>query len=396
MKRFIPKQKYIRIFLVLCILFSLVSIPFVYIISHQFSNYALKQIDKVNRIEVIHSQENAEFFFRKMTAYGLNMYQDKSISVWLTDRIEEPQQQIDAIKAATNYMTTEPFVENIYLFNMRTEHAINLKYGISTFTQFSDQSILDIVKQTRKSYLNFIVYEKDGQQKLALIIPTVPSGQQSFGYLAMILDNTLLQQYLLKDDRSSGMRSFILNQSGQMMLGTSGTEDLYIELTGKSTLESGSYTHKYKDEQWSVQYARIEPQGWMLYNIARIELIRADFNSFRNKMLAFAASFVVLMLGILFWNSRRTYKPFSQLADQLEMKFGLQLQSKTDEGPREEYKVIRYGIEMLADRVDQVDTFMREHKSTIKLEYLKQWIIQGKLITPVEHYLREHTELFRG
>ncbi|MCD9020720.1 AraC family transcriptional regulator [Cohnella silvisoli] len=396
MKRFIPKHKYIRIFLALCILFSLVSIPFVYIISRQFSTYAMKQIDKANQIEVVHAQENSRFLFKKMIGYGLNMYQDKSIQLWLTDKQEKPDHQTDAMKAAANYTTTEPFIENIYLFNMRSEHAINLKYGVSSFARFSDQAMLDIVRQSRKSYLNFFLYPSNGQKKMALIIPTVPSGQQSFGYLVMLMDINLLQQYLLKDNRSSGTRSFILDRKGQVMLGSSDTVDLYAELAKKSTEETGSYAHKYKGELWSIQYAQIEPQGWTLYQTAKYDQILADFNSFRNKMLLFAASFVVVMLGILFWNSRRTYKPFSQLADQLEMKFGLQLRSENNEGPREEYKVIRYGIEMLANQVDKMDTSIREHKSVIKLEYLRQWIVQGKLIVPVEHYLREQTELFEG
>ncbi len=397
MKRLIPKQKYVRIFLVLCILFSVVSIPFVYLISRQFSAYAMKQIDKASQTEVVHSQENAKFLFKKMIAYGLNMYQNKSINLWLTDMTENSSHQVDAIESATNYMSTEPFIANVYLFNMRTENAINLKYGISSFERFSDQEMLAIIQQPRKSYLNFIVHETMGRKMLALIIPTVPSGQRSFGYLVMLMDNKLLEQYLLKDDRQLGTKSFVLDGDGQTVLGVNGSEDLYAELAQKSQqFAAGSFKHAYKGELLSVQYAHIEPQGWTLYNTAKYKQILADFNSFRNRMLLIAALFAVLLLGILFWNSRRTYRPYAQLADQLEMKFGLKLKSETHDGPREEYKVIRYGIELLTNQVDQLDISMREHKSLIKTEYLRQWIVQGKLIAPVERYLHEETALFRG
>ncbi|QTH41065.1 AraC family transcriptional regulator [Cohnella sp. LGH] len=397
MKRLIPKQKYVRIFLVLCILFSVVSIPFVYLISRQFSAYAMKQIDKASQTEVVHSQENAKFLFKKMIAYGLNMYQNKSINLWLTDMTENSAHQVDAIESATNYMSTEPFIANVYLFNMRTENAINLKYGISSFERFSDQEMLAIIQQPRKSYLNFIVHETMGRKMLALIIPTVPSGQRSFGYLVMLMDNKLLEQYLLKDDQQLGTKSFVLDGDGQTVLGANGSEDLYAELAQKSQqFAAGSFKHTYKGELLSVQYAHIEPQGWTLYNTAKYKQILADFNSFRNRMLLIAALFAVLLLGILFWNSRRTYRPYAQLADQLEMKFGLKLKSETNDGLREEYKVIRYGIELLTNQVDQLDISMREHKSLIKTEYLRQWIVQGKLIAPVERYLHEETALFRG
>jgi len=393
-KRFMPKQKYIRIFLALCILLTLVSIPFAYILSYQFSAYAMKQIDKMSEIEVLHAKKNSEHLFKKMIAYGLNIYQDKSVNLWLTGKEENVDHQVDAMQSATKFMTNEPFVENIYLINMRSERVIDLKYGIASFAEFSDRSILEIVKQPRKSYLNFSIYQTNGQNKLALIIPTVPSGQHYFGYLVMLLDDRLLQQYLLKDFRQSGIKSFILGRDGQIMLGSDDTEDMYVELAKKATLATGSFNYKYMGELWSIQYAQIEPEGWTLYHTAKIEQIRADFNSFRSTMLLIAASFLLLMLAILFWNSRRTFKPFSQLADQLEMKFGLQIKGKSSDGPQEEYQVIQYGIEMLADRINQMDTSMREHKSVLKMEYLRQWVVQGKLIAPEEHYLREHTKLF--
>jgi len=397
MKRFIPRRTYLRIFLVLGFLFALVSIPFVYLISRQFSAYALKQIDKVNRIEVEHTRENAEFVFKKMIGYGLNLYQDKSIQLWLTDRDETPEHQVDAMQAAANYMTTEPFIENIYLFNMRTEHAINQKFGLSTFGKFTDQTALEIVKQPRKSYLNFTSYETNGVRKLALVIPTVPSGQQSFGYLVMVMEDKLIRQYLLKDNRQSGIRSFILDRDGRIMLGLDAEEAEYAELTAKASREEGSFTHRNGGELWSVRYSKIEPQGWTLFSMAKVEEIRADFDSFRNKMLAFAVFFAILMLAVLFWNSRRAFRPFSLLAEQLESKLGPRLKRDSGgDGPREEYSVLRSGIEILADEVDKLDMSMREQKSVIKTEYLRQWIVQGKLIAPTERYLREHTALLEG
>ncbi|MBW7454084.1 helix-turn-helix domain-containing protein [Paenibacillus sepulcri] len=395
MNRFIPKQAYIRIFLSLCILFTVVSVPFVYMMTHQFSIYAMKQIDQVNETEIAHSRDNAEFIFNKMIAYGFNMYADKSISTWLMASEESQGTQVDAIVAANKYMTTEPFLDNVYLINMRTEHTIDLKYGLSSFQQFRDQPMLEMAKQKRSSYQRFFVHQVNGTTKLAMIIPTVPSGQQSFGYLVLLLNDALMKQYLLKGDANSEIQSFILDNEGNLMLGASDSTQLNMELAATAVKGSGSYTKDHKGESWSVQYALIEPQGWYIYHMAKLEGIRADFISFRLKMIIFVSCLVVVLIAILFWNSRRTYKPFSQLADQLEMKFGLHLKNnQKDDSSMAEYKVIRYGIEMLEDRMGQLDSSMREHRNVIKTEYLRQWILQGKLITPVEHYLREQSSLF--
>lgn len=391
---FIPKQTYIRIFLSLCILFILVPIPFVYLMSHQFSIYAMRQIDKVNKTEIAHSRDNAKFIFNKLISYGLNMYADKSIQSWMRAGSESQEAQVEAIEAATKYMTTEPFLDNVYLINMRTKHAIDLKYGIASFPQFRDQDMLDRVRQSRSSYLRFFVHKVNGTQQLALIIPTVPSGQQSFGYLALILNDNLMQQYLLKGDSSQEIRSFILDKSGQVMLGPQDSEDLYAGLTVNSVGEAGSFTRTYEGESWAVQYAMIEPQGWIIYQMAKLEGMRADFNSFRTKFVIVVAGLDALLIVILFWNSRRTYKPFTQLANQLETKLGLHSKNKYKDIAMAEFKVIRHGIEMLEDRMIQLDSSMREHQNVIKAEYLRQWILQGKLSSPVTQYLHENSGLF--
>ncbi|MFD0713114.1 helix-turn-helix domain-containing protein [Paenibacillus sp. GCM10027626] len=394
MSRFIPKQTYIRIFLSLCILFIAVSIPFVYLMTHQFSIYAMKQIDKVNKTEIAHSRDNAKFIFNKLISYGLNMYADKSIKSWMTAGAESQEAQVEAIVAANKYLATEPFLDNAYLINMRTKHVIDLKYGILAFSQFGDQEMLDRVGQPRSTYLRFFLHRLNGTQQLALIIPSVPSGQQSFGYLVLLLNDKLMQQYLLKEDAGAEIQSFILDKNGQVMLGQPAADDLYDGLITLSSNETGSFTRTYEGETWSVQYAAIEPQGWSIYHMAKLEGIRADFVSFRTRMVIFVACLIGLLIVILFWNSRRTYKPFTQLANQLESKFGLHQKNRQRDSAMDEYKVIRHGIEMLEDRMGQLDSSMREHRNVIKTEYLRQWVLQGKLASPVEQYLHEHSTLF--
>lgn len=394
MKRWIPKRKYVRIFLALCLLLSLVSIPFVYVVSSQLSAYATRQIDKANEVEASHAEENARFVFAKMTGYGLNMYQDKSIQLWLTDGEETPAHQVDAMKAASNYAVTEPYIDNIYLFNMRTGYALDLKFGLAPFGKFADQAALALIRSPRKSYLNFQIYETDGGRKLALVIPTVPSGQESFGYLVMLLKQPLMQQYLLKDDAASGLRSFILDRDGNVMLGANDAPGLYADLAAEATRGKGSFSREYGGERWSVQYADIEPQGWTLYRVVRYDRLLADFDAFRDRMFGFAAAFALVSLGILFWSSRRAYKPITRLAERLETKLGRELRDEA--GPREEYRVIQEGIDLLADRVDQMDASMREHRNVVREEYLRQWIAQGKANAQIEKVLREETGLFEG
>ncbi|MFD2330544.1 helix-turn-helix domain-containing protein [Cohnella sp. GCM10020058] len=407
MKKLMPRRTHIRIFLGSCLLFVLVSVPVVFFMTRQFSIFALNQIDKVNKTEITHSRDNAAFILDKMIAYGFTMYADKSVQAWMTADAETQGHEIEAIAAAAKYRTTEPFLKNAYLLNMRTEHVIDIAYGITSFADFDDQDILRLAKTPAKAYQRFFVHRTSGTRSLALMIPTVPSGQPSYGYLVLLLDDALMKQYLLKENKGAGFISFMLDEEGRLMLGpdekgnasgaaevSGSSEGLYKELAIRASGASGSFKQRFEKESWSVQYARIEPQGWTLYQMAKLEGINADFYAFRTKLMVVLAGLVALLLGILFWNSRRTYKPFSQLASQLETKLGPSLQRRQDEGPLAEHSVIRYGIEMLESRMVELDSSMREHRDVIKSEYLRQWILQGKLIPPVEQYLREHSGLF--
>lgn len=408
MKKLMPRRTHIRIFLGSCLLFVLVSVPVVFFMTRQFSTYALNQIDKVNKTELAHSQDNAEFILDKLIAYGFTMYADKSVQAWMTADVETQDREIEAIAAAAKYRTTEPFLKNAYLLNMRTGHVIDIAYGIASFAEFADQDILRLAKAPAKAYQRFFVHRADGERSLALMIPTVPSGQPSYGYLVLLLDDALMKQYLLKENKTAGFISFMLDDEGRMMLGpdeedrttaageTSGAsnEGLYKELASRAEGASGSFKQRYDRESWSVQYARIEPQGWTLYQMAKLEGINADFYAFRTKLMVVLAGLVALLLAILFWNSRRAYRPFSQLASQLETKLGSSLQRGQTGEPLTEHSVIRYGIELLENRMVELDSSMREHRDVIKTEYLRQWILQGKLIPPVEQYLREHSGLF--
>ncbi|GIO15707.1 hypothetical protein J19TS2_52620 [Cohnella xylanilytica] len=409
LSRFVPRRTYLRIFLGISLLFALVSVPIVYLMTNQFSRYAMKQIDKVNRTEIEHSRDNAKFIFDKMIAYGFNMYSDSSIQAWLTADSESSAAEVEALAAAAKYKTTEPFLYNAYLLNMRTEHAIDLKYGISSFERFADPEILALARTPRSAYQRLFVHRTNGERRLAIMIPTVPSGQPSFGYLVLLLDDEVMKQYLLKggDGNAAGFKSFILDEKGEVMLGSAGADaaepnaepnaELYAELAAKaSEAGSGNFTERYGGQSWAVRYELIEPQGWKLYQMAELKGIRADFLVFRTRMIAILSGMILLLIAILFWNSRRAFRPFSQLANQLEQKLGPSLASRSGDGPLEEIRVIRQGIELLEDRMVRLDSSMREHRNVIKSEYLRQWILQGKLIAPVEPYLREQSDLFGG
>lgn len=393
--RLIPRQTYIRIFLGLGLLFTLVSVPFVILVTHQFSRYAMKQIDQVNEAELTHSRDNAEFLLSKLTAYGLNMYADKSIKAWMTAGAETLEAQVDAISAGTNYIATEPFLDNVYLLNMQTKHVIDMKIGIEPFEQFGDQEILEMARHPQSTYLRFFAHSANGSRQLALMIPTVPSGQPSFGYLVLLLNDDLLRKYLLKQDGPAGFQSFILDGGGEVMLGAPDSRELPAGLAVRATADKGNFTFGYEGRSWSVQYAKIEPQGWIFFQMAELATIRGDFRSFQTKTTAFLASMIVLLLAILFWNSRRVYRPFSQLANQLASRLGPALMDKPlKEGRTDEYHVIRYGIEMMEEEMERLDESMREHRNVIKAEYLRQWLLQGKLISPIERYLRQESALF--
>ncbi len=111
----------------------MIIIPFSMFLANQFSKYAYSQMDLFNRDTMLQTASRTEFLLNKLKAYGLHMYQDRTVQEWLQSASRSPLDDMDALHALTNYMSTEPFIKRAYLVNVHKEQVIDSLKGLVSF-----------------------------------------------------------------------------------------------------------------------------------------------------------------------------------------------------------------------------------------------------------------------
>lgn len=394
MGNWIPKHTYVRISLLLAVLFAAIIIPFTIVLSNQFSRYAFAEIDRYTQEKIVQTTDNTEFMLRKLKSYGINMYEDADIHGWLLGDSRDQFVLNAAVNRVSKLLSTEPFISKVYLVNMKHRDVIDTKLGIFRFQNFADQAILNKIKNNRPDFLTCFTHQANGTSYLAMIVPSIPSRQEMFGYIVLLMDKTLLQDYLLQRNQGADSRVIVLDENGELVLGTAETEEVRMVAAGIPREKYGTYQKEALGRSYSVNFRMMGAEKWVVYHISRMEDLTRNVSAFRNRIILTLLMILFLLCTVAFWSARRTYKPFASLAEQLQGSFVKQSQDQgSKRKPLQEYDVIKQGIELLMDSVNRSNTSIRNHKDLIKGEYLRQWLLQGSLHENIREYISYHSEL---
>ncbi|RAP78532.1 helix-turn-helix domain-containing protein [Paenibacillus montanisoli] len=410
------KQMYIRIFLIMTIFFTMIIIPFSLFLTRQFSQYALEDIDRFTLDKMNQTIQNTEFVLKNIQTSGLQIYEDQRIRSWLIAQEESPTLQYKANEAIRWYLNTEPFIHSAYLINFSTKRVIysqgeiagdSRKVGISVFDDFFDQEMLHLVQNNRPHFLRFISHEmtsaqpgldsnRSKTQALALIIPSVPSNKLENGYLILLLNNQLLETYLLQWNESARSEVMLINYSGEVVLGHQKSEYFKIAKSNYVKDRFGRFDWNFAGKNYSVRYADMETIGWILLHITPTEQWEKNLNGFQNKIIWSCVILLVTAVIMSFWISRKNYKPFSELVQQIQQKFKIDAVGRETARHFNEVEVIKHSFDTLLGKIDQLDHAMKSNQSLVKEEYIRQWVLSGKLTKPIKEYLSRESDLLHS
>ncbi|AJY76838.1 helix-turn-helix domain-containing protein [Paenibacillus beijingensis] len=341
-----PKQSFLRIFLLIAISFMLLVTPFSLYLSYLFSDHAYQEIDRFNEQMLMHTQRNIEFLADQLKNYSLNIYQDAHIQKWFQASEDENKGMLqnDALIALTKYMTNEPFIRSAYLVNTRTSSVIDYRSRKYTFKEFHDAAILRIIRERSDRFLQYIPHEVDGQTYQALIVPSSRQGVQYNGYLVLLLDRVSLEEYLLQNSEIEGIETFVVGADGGIVLGNVRPE-LADKLKRMPAGELGRYETSVDGQKWSVNHAKVPLEDWTVYYLTRMSNLTKETGKVQRTLLWCSALMFLLLLVILFWNARFTHRKF----------------------------------QLLENRMSELRQFVHSHKEIIRMEAVRQWLLQGKL-----------------
>lgn len=374
------KSTYLRIFLWSCILITIIIIPFSLFLIQRFSDYASSQLGYINRDRIEETLDRTEFILAKLKWYGLNMYEDQTLQNWIYSLEDDPLLDAAALQTLSKYLSKESFFEGAYLFNMRREKVMDSKVGLLSFDEFSDQTILKRVKQKGPFLLRYSHYETGGKSYISLVFPSSYVEKEHYGYLVVLLNPQVLQNYLISGEGSEkGAKDYqvtLMDRSGQTILGQADDRIMAGVMRSRTDTKKGSFELKADEQTIYVNYADLDTQDWTIYSLSGMKQFRKQVTSFQQTIVLCSILLLILLLVAVLWNSHFFFKPFRILAAQIHGKLGIHAKSDID--------AIRQSVVLL-----------RDHSPLIKTEFLRRWILQGRLGNSAREALSRESKILQ-
>ncbi|MCU6710884.1 cache domain-containing protein [Paenibacillus sp. J5C_2022] len=311
-----------RIFLWLCILFTVIIMLFSLFLADRFSQFAASQLGSFHADKIKETVERSEFVLAKLKGYSMSMYDDQSLQNWFYSQSYEPLQDAETLRVLTKYLSNEPLIDSAYLFNMRKEQVMDSKIGLQSFHEFKDTKLLSRIQEEPPALMRFFHHTVGESSHPALILPSSPSQEPQYGYLVILLHKDMLEKVLMAGGEGEDNWLLMMDAEGTLILGE-GDDELRQELAAArgsddhGTFELGDGRHGIH-----VNYADLESQPWTIYSYTEMKQFYRQATSFKNVILGTSLILLAVLVVIAFWNSRQFMKPFRKLAGQLQRLLG--------------------------------------------------------------------------
>jgi AraC-like DNA-binding protein len=370
-----PKSTYIRIFIALAVLSTVIIAVFSLSLTKQLSKYYMEEIESISESQLNETAFNIEFTLNKLKSYSINMYQDPDITAWISSNKRDKVADYNTIRALRRYMNTEPFISSVYLMNKHTGHILDYQRGLSTLAAYHDQTLLRVIEQKKTEYLHFFYYEAAEASYWVLILPPSIRNSEYYGSLVLLFDLGIMGDYI-HNSGNSDVQMAILDEEGRFVLGDE-REEWRSAIKQQAAVDRKShFQFDYEGDTYFTSVAGINSGKWSLYHMMSMSGWYKKVNTFSQKIVISSIVMLAAIILVMFWNSRKYIKPFSTLANNVR-----QLAAEPPEERRadSEYDVIKRGIDNLVHTRDEMMDTMRDHESVILDEYFRRWILQGKL-----------------
>ncbi|TVX95924.1 AraC family transcriptional regulator [Cohnella terricola] len=386
---------YFRNFILFMAVFIIVFLPFIFLITTQFSRYAIEEVDRTAHTKVNEIRDNTEYVLEKLKGYALSMYEDQNIQYWLLGDQSDQLLAVAAMKSQNNFMYNEPFISRTYIINSLSQSVIDSKLGKSAFKDFEDHTILEKVAFNNDMYLSFFNHIVNDTEYLAMIVPTSPN-KQEYGYLVLLIDKTKLMNYLFGPNLEETNDVSIFTVDGQRIMGGAFLElDQAIDQSFRSHTES-NIDIEFQGDRFYINKAVSDMYDWNFYYANNYGNITQRIQAFKEKLLTFSFLSLGLIAILFFISSRRSLGSLSQLAEKIKDKYGSDLNNKNRISSilsNSEMKLIDRGLEAILTNVEQLNSSIRDHRDLIRSEHLSQWIFQGNLNQKSRHFFMQETKL---
>lgn len=240
----------------------------------------------------------------------------------------------------------------------------------------------------------FFKYNRGKEAFLAVIVSNSQRNWDSNGYLVMLIDTKLLQENIMQVNADTLSKIVVFDQQGNSILGDTDSE-LAVELSHLNVQDKfGRFRWSIKGTEWSIRYAAMNTVSWTVFHLTPMEIMKRNINQIQWIMISSFVMLLMVILFILFWNSRRNVKPFSDLVQKVQSRLGLEIaEMNKANNASEAMQNIDSGIDTLVSKVAKLDQAVKDQKSLVKEELLRQWVLSGSLTISIRAHLLEESQL---
>lgn len=380
--RLLPEKTYLRNFLNIGILFTIIILLFSYLLRQQYAKQAYDDINHLMSIKTDSLSQGFEYQLDHLRSYALNIYQDSNIFTWLMSDHNDPLATAAALKTVSKFMSLQSFIDSTYLVNMKTQQVIHSKDGIHSFADFADQDMLARIRNHPPATLRFFNHTLHAESYLALIVPSNNSTIASQGYLVILLNKSLLETYLLQNLNDATTSIMIADGAQNVILGGS------AEFDAKQLVRQNMNNHEayVSNHKYLIHSHAFKLEDWTLYSTVKVKDISKNIDRMQLEILGICLFLLFILSALTYWNSRRHFKPFSQLASQMK-KTVIPALPASEPNRNTEYAIIKSGLDHMVKTVEEMNSMIRNHQEVIRNEFMRQWLLQGTYNEAIQAYM---------
>jgi len=392
-----PKKTYSSIFLYSCVAVSLLTLVFTLFLSRQFARSAMEEMDKSNQEKLNQIVKTSEFTLQKLRQFALQVYSDENIALWVNMEEDDysPLALYKAGESVREFMSSEPFIHAVYLFNFITGQIYTSETSLYTTQDFYDQPMLNYIKGQKTPYLQYFNHQVRDESHLALVVPAAGPNQNYRGFVAILFSKPLLNENMLQISGEDQNKIYVEGKDGEYILGNADAA-LASELAARRN-PAGERNRQWKfgGETWTIRTERLPIEGWTVYHLSPTSLWDAKIARIRMEIVGSSVLLLIALLLFLFWQSYRSLKPISDLVHQIQSKLGKKHPIVQTANADDEMAWIHSSFHLLVEKLEQLDLSIKSSKALVKDDFLRQWILHSKLSGPVEAFIRDQTAILR-
>jgi AraC-like DNA-binding protein len=367
--------------------FLLLSI-FSFVLIRSYNKRSLAEVNKTSEKMIAQSYYTADILLTNTyyTYYQLfSNNTDKDITNALYASDLDQFFISDLSKKLNQYVTTNPIIRSIYIYNSKADKMIyrmsQESGGAQGKSEFFDKDIIEMLDKIESSDINtyfsrkanYTINDKVVSDNLVtLVFANVSSNKKVEEAMIVNLNQEVLQKMLTSSATDNINQMFIIYENGKVithsdasMVNENLENESYIKAILQSENKKGYVTSKVNNKDSLVTFVKADRLRWIFIGVGEYNKLLSSALSMQRNIIILTIIFIAMGLVVAVFFASSIYNPFQRLLRDIQKRFV----SEKKDTSLDVYDYLKYTFNELADDVDKykIDSnqLLNEKKNSI-------------------------------